>query len=656
MLRRFAIGGPDEAGGAPPSFLDRFGPLVALAAGVAMFGAAMFSTPGGFVGPDSYRNHDFLIAATHDAIARDTILNHHRLPGHSHLVGGGYPVSAHPSSGAYSPLFIPSLLFGERIGLRIAMIVSLFVGGWGVFLLARDRYELTDRAATVAALSFVLAGWYPSRILVGFYETTVWLLFPMALYLAIETRRRLSRFFAAAVIMMTAFMQGLSGGALFMIWATAHAAAGIGTRLVEQRWKTALRLIVVAAVACLLGAVKFVPMTELFYEGNLNRLGRKLAAMMPDDPEEQFLFRRSSTFYHTRLDANNPSVFLPPSPRALEFLTAQTELHGRYELTPDGAMLAIEPEYAHVGLAWAAVVLAIVGAALGGRAGRRVAVSLLVILWISLGSNAPIDLFRPLHMLPVINRISRPMQYLGFFLVFEFALAAGIGFAAIERHLPERRYARASWFVLIVLALLPNALLGAQRIAQRFSLPLEWPEHEPTYYQVALARPQLKEQLSVGWGSTYLNVLRGVGSIVWDDAIVLPRDAQPKYYVDDYGGIAPAPEYRGEAWFDAPGNEVLDQDIGPDRIVIALEMTQPGTLIVNQNHDRRWQSSAGRVWDSAGLLAVDIKRPVSHIELRYRYSARDVGLTISLATLATFAAGPWIRRRWTRRRAARGAL
>ncbi|MBZ0273464.1 hypothetical protein K8I61_15605 [bacterium] len=639
-------------------FVARHGPMLALAACVACYAIAMFSTPGGFGGPDDYRNHDFSIAATHDALARDTILHHHALPGRSHLVGGGYPVAAHPSDGSWSPLILTSLVFGERVGLRLNMLLALFVGGWGVFLLARDRLALSTRAAAFTSLAFALAGWYPSRIVVGFYESTVWLLFPMALALMLAPGGGARRIAVAALVTMTALLQGLGGGAFFLLWVALAIAFGLGdTRAASRRWAI-MRVGTVVTVAALLGAVKFVPMADLLRRGTIERIPARIVAMLPADDAERFWFRRTATFYEGVLNPEDPNKFLPASTEAFHYLTGLTPYVSEYAGDNEGGVLPLTSEFGYQGIPVAVLVLALAGAIAGGRAGRGAGLVLFILLWLALGRNAPVDIYRPLHLLPVANGINRPLQYLGFFVTLQAVLAAGIGFSAIERRLADRPRAQIVALVLAVAALLPTAIGGAWRFAWAFSVPLERPAREPEFYQVALDNDGLREQHSTGWGNTYLNVRRGVGSIVWDNNIALPENAQPRYLVDAHGERRPAPGYKGEAYFQhgdlaegaavaaTQNNVVRDIAIGPSTIRAIFSMTAPGTIVVNQNYDPRWRADVGRVVDAGGLLAVELAQPATQVKLRYRDTPRAIGLAISLATLAgLLATVAWKKRR-----------
>ena len=116
-----------------------------------------FNTPGGFVSGDAWRDNDWLNTRAFDAMAADAILTHGQLPLRNPLVGGGYPTIAHPSDGSWAPTLLPVLAFGVETGTKVNLILLLFLGGLGMFLLARDVGGLDPPAALFAGALLVVS-------------------------------------------------------------------------------------------------------------------------------------------------------------------------------------------------------------------------------------------------------------------------------------------------------------------------------------------------------------------------------------------------------------------------------------------------------------------------------------------------------------------
>lgn len=602
----------------------------------------MFATPGGFVSGDTYRMHDWLIAASHDAMARETLLVHRQIPIRSHLVGGGFPVGAHPSDGAYSPFIIPSLLFGERIGLRVNLILTLFLGSVGVLLLCRERIVLSLASSLFAASAFAVSGWHASRVLVGFYESTFFMLFPLMLYLIITAHRSSVRFFAAVIVTLTCFMQALAGAAVFLLFLAAHLAAHTAGGHGGLRRLPAMRLAVLVLLSTLfLGAVKFAPMSTLLTSASGTRgLPASLAEGVPYGPMERFVFRRTSRFYDTL------SVWLVTQPDAYygsfgdlaRRLTSHVPRETEYtEIENDGRLVPRDDEYPHLGLGGIVVALA----ALGTFGRRREALANFGILaffaLICMGPNAPVDIWRLVFTIPVINTITRPVQYFNVVIVMQMCLLAGFGYAFAEERLFRGTKPRALFAGACALLLVPGALAASLRYYQAFSVPLPVPEREPEFYQVMLDEPRYREEVSLGYANTYLNIKRGIGTIVWDSWVNLPAAARPKYFVTRQGERYPAPRYRGEAWFSerdkaVHGNSVKSVRVTPNRIDLELDMVRPGRLVINQNFNTGWKATAGRTFSRNGRLAVRLDKPVETLTLRFRSRSFGFGATVSIAT------------------------
>ena len=599
----------------------------------------MFYTPLGFTSGDAYRSHDWQIAATHDALFRDAVLEHGQFPLRSHLVGGGYPVIGHPSDGSLSPMILPSLLLGERLGLKVNLVMAMVLGALGVFLLARNVVGIGGLGPLLAALGFVVAGWHPSRVLVGYYESTFYLFFPMMLYLLLTAGRSPGRLVLAAALTATCFMQVLGGAVAFLLYAGVHLLYGfrgeVFTQTRRRGWTLAVAVMVLAAG---LGAVKFVPMLHLLGSGTNDRMDPHLLAQMPASAVDRFAYTRSYYFYseYRSLAAKGHLDFFYDSPASLAHsLVNAVPLENEYVQLPAGDRTPKHPDYPYLNVGWAVLALGLLGLVLVplARPMRRHALVLLLFSLICFGVHAPVDLFRPLSFLPVVNSMRRPIQYFNFFIYAELVLLAGFGLWWLQRRLRDRRL-QAALGVVAALALLPTAVENAARYRQAFRLELPPVTPAKEFYQVKLKNAYLREQIAKGYGDTYLNVLRRVGSVLWDSNIKLPENARPRYVVDDDGVLSVAGGYRGEAYFEDRRNRVTRVSITPNVITAEVDVRVPGTLVINQNHDPAWSASHGEVVPRQGLLRIDLKPGKRAVRLVYRPWPFYLGLVITLLTAA----------------------
>jgi len=100
------------------------------------------------------------------AIERTTVLKYHQLPLWNPYVGGGNLMFAHPHSSLFSPFFIPILIFGALLGMKINIIIFLLFGMIGMYLLSR-KLRLSEFSSLLSGIIFMCSSWYPLKMLLG---------------------------------------------------------------------------------------------------------------------------------------------------------------------------------------------------------------------------------------------------------------------------------------------------------------------------------------------------------------------------------------------------------------------------------------------------------------------------------------------------------
>jgi hypothetical protein len=75
---------------------------------------------------------------------------------------------------------------------------------------------------------------------------------------------------------------------------------------------------------------------------------------------------------------------------------------------------------------------------------------------------------------------------------------------------------------------------------------------------------------------------------------------------------------------------VVRKSWSPNRLDLAVQLTRPARLLVNQNHHPGWRATVGRVVSEQGLLAVDLPRGKHSLTLSFRPRSATGGLTTSL--------------------------
>ncbi|CAN5758478.1 hypothetical protein BH09MYX1_BH09MYX1_31320 [soil metagenome] len=113
-------------------------------------------------------------------------------------------------------------------------------------------------------------------------------------------------------------------------------------------------------------------------------------------------------------------------------------------------------------------------------------------------------------------------------------------------------------------------------------------------------------------------------------------------YLKDSSGRVPgmgahgkgSPEYRGEVYMASGVGYAAIESFTPNRIIVHYDGATPGDrLIVNQNWDPGWSSSAGPIIDSDHLTSVALTQPSGEVVFRYRPRFFVAGVAILVLTL-----------------------
>ncbi len=638
--------------------------------------------PMGNAGVDEFRNNDWLNCRSFDVLTRRALLEDGEFPLRTHLLGGGFPVAAHPSDGSWAPTIVAVLLFGDVIGNKLNLLLFLLAGAFGVHALARRFLGCSEDAAVLAGALFAVSGWLPSMWLVGFYNQVFFLLAPAILYLLLTNRplwgglllmfvlQQGGHAFPAivfflgvatwgmaadasaddgdgplrtwtgpllALLLLTSslgFAKGL--GELWPIAAGAGAAALLTAGLPRmRRFARALvpwggRLALLLAVCCSLGAARLAGLSLMVGdEGKYEHTLQRRDALWFPDPEDSPI-ATEERFYNS----------FPDFVRALSGrVPAETDYLAIRGRPTD----PVDYEYAWLGLTPPFVVLLFAGLFVALRGDRRrqlVAVLGLLFTGVAFGWRAPPDLhFLLTWGVPPLDAFAQPIKYWNFFILLIGVLLVGV---AVDR-LPRRDLAVPIVALLLIWPFAQNRATLAELF--EFERPVDPPAAE--YSQVAMVAEEwwveqgedrirrmsdkfyLRDYTRPREGTEYWNIRRGLGVADHYGSVVLPEHTIPATYVTLGGELVPNPRYRGEAWVEDGAGTLESVDVGHNRIVVEATMDQPGTVVVNQNWLDGFTTDVGRVSRLDGLLTVELPAGRHRATLRYRPVRLLTGFGIS---------------------------
>jgi len=132
--------------------------------------------------PDGWYGFDLMTLYGFANAARTTILHFGQFPLRSPWHGGGHPTYVNPDDVVFTPTMPLVLAVGPWAAYKIDFVVTMIVGGVGMFLLTRRRMGYPLVGALLSATTFALGGFLLGKWLLGWRPMlrSVWL--PLILY------------------------------------------------------------------------------------------------------------------------------------------------------------------------------------------------------------------------------------------------------------------------------------------------------------------------------------------------------------------------------------------------------------------------------------------------------------------------------------------
>lgn len=568
--------------------------------------------------PDPYRAYDWIEAAKYRWYAVESLQAYGHLPRWNPFLEGGIPSWAHPSDGTTSPFLWTNVVFGVALGMKVDVVLLLLIGSLGTFALAWDWLGLRGAAAALPAVGVAVAGWAPSGVVVGFYESFYLLLVPPALWLVWRSTRAASAFGAAVWLSIAAV--GVSFGAVqmqlclpFAVLQCALWAAVAGGRS-EGPTRAALvaRVAAVFAAVGLLGMHKFLPMIEF-----VAARGWRIEEVVEPHFWGAGLLNLALGLFAT---ASAVGDYLP------------------------GAIPLVS-EYSYVGVPLSIAALA--GVALVRERAALVGLGTLLIATVFLsydpGPGFQPSLFALLRPLPIFSSIREPTRSVAFFVLLWMSLLGGVGLRALLA-VPYEGTRRKALLLgigafLFVQAVWSAALFGqllredppplADAVGPEIASAGEWQQLQLTTHPVpGNARFNL-----LGWTAPPA----GLGLVYRAEDLPPkgPTPVQGRWLVSPEGPPVRNRGYRGEAWLARGAGRVRSVQPGLDALEIDLVLAAPGEVQINQNFHAGWTGPPGsRVLDRGGLLAVELPEAVDGtVTLRFQPASVRTGRRVRLASL-----------------------
>jgi hypothetical protein len=515
-------------------------------------------------------------------VPRRTILSYHQFPFWNPWTSGGIPHLGYPRSSFLSPGFILPLMFGPVDGLRVRVLLGLWIGLLGGYMLG-TQIAPGRSAPYLCASVFLLSSWYPLYMTQWFAEFIPFAYFPWLLLFYLKGLDRLRWCALGGAVLALMLLEGgtypVPYALLFLLLCALIAAASRRSAAPLVAW------ILIVLIGFSISGIKLLPMVHFL--------------------------SRNPRFTYWR----EPVLPLRALPRMF---------FGRDQLSPtdfQGAWLGWWEYGAYVGvvpfaLAAAALVLSPRKAVLWGALG-------LLFFGLMFGDYGSFSPWRWLHTVPPFSSLHDTVR---FRIITVFCLTL-MGAAAVSRleglsHAGGNRLRPLLSLMIVmgVVAVVMDLVAVSAPLYGRLSIvPPAPPPRSGEFRQVCLPE---KERPSA---SSYYCFLRNEGLINNMEGLELPpADLRAYRY----------PGYKGEVWLARGVGTVLTRQWSPNRLTYSLDLTAQDTLVINQRYDPGWRASDGRPLTSLrGLIALPVYPSDSEVHLFYLPVLFTPGCIVSLCGL-----------------------
>lgn len=536
----------------------------------------------------------------HQAAARESVLSGAGIPFWCPYVNGGYPLASHPYDPSLSPLFPVTLIFGEVAGTRVMLFLIFAVGLWGAWAMSRRAFDQPPLAAFAATAVYAASGWLPMRFFGGNFNECLLYAFPALAFFIHRGRASRPFLLAAGLVLYTMLAQGKYVYIVcifyILLWWTVERIFSKGLKP-DERTFSFYAICASVIISCLVGITRIYLLCEIV---SLDQRNYDYSLMN----KHHTIYESLYYIYHFFIKIH-------------DFSNETLVMNGQMYVNVAKNMFRLENKYIGCGILALIFALAWLSANLG-RKNKGLSILLILTALLAVTNYFPLDIYRPLSLLPIFHNIKYPAKYFNYFLLFFVSMGAGGFFGVFQKNL-KKDVKSAAALVLLALLILPGMWRNSKIIPLAFTQPV------PARWEKA------GDFFNVDYGDLYLNLKQGYGILRhWCGNIVLPTRAVPAFLcakparqvgtiVRCAGEYAPNPDYYGEVGLENGFGTLADFKTGYNRTDFFLDLSGPDTVIVNQNPAHGWKTDAGEISQKEGLLAISFQEPYTgRVMLSYR--------------------------------------
>ena len=527
-------------------------------------------------------------ALVYRGVARDALLDKGEIALWEPYLCGGEPLLANMESAQLDPFFLLVLVFGENLGVRMSVVLTLIIGFLGVYALARRYGELSRSVALMAAALFSFSGFQMLAFANGNFAWVPVGWIPWVLYFYLGSFVRWVLIIPAAFVLAFIFL----GGSLHMVVYALLAAGFLGLWLVflrqDLRPLVMLGLIIILFVP--LVAIKLLPVAEVqSFSGDFIR----------------------------------PIPFIQPWSWIYDMFVSRDQLSiSQWKFEETGENFRWIEYGAYVGIM--PVILFFVGILAVRRRMQLAMVGAASLLLLVTFGWFPWAVLRELPFLDGVLR--NPQRVRVVFLLF-FGLLAGYGLEFIGSKLTRRVFVRRLLLASVVtVVLIDLATFHSHMYGDLFNLERPYIEPVAAFERVTNSYTDNREGV---YKVSYENYRAGQGTADMCMPYMMERGA----YGRGRDTLDLTKSYFGEAKLTQDG-EVHSVDVDGDEVIVSFNASEAGWLVLNQNFFPGWRSIPAReVISHDGLVAVRVQAGDDSMIFRYAPRSYELGFWISVVSV-----------------------
>ncbi len=514
---------------------------------------------------------DWSIYCQMDEIARESILHHRQFPLWNPYSNGGRPMLGHPQSGFLRPTFFLPFIFGCTVGLKIELLLMMWIGLVGMFLVSR-HYKTEFATGIFAASVFGLSSFFSLHVGGGHFVFSNYFLLPFVFLFFLKSFDQKRYLLFTGIVFAFIILGGGTGHALIPIFFFLVMFSAVYS-FQRKDMLPILYLALIIIFSFVLSAVKVLPALDFIQEN----------PRIIDASDKTTI----KGLYHIFLNRNQNR-------------NSQNFEDQHWGWPEYGAYTGIIP-----------LILFAIGLFLLWKNQFPLMLSGFMTFFISLGDWGAWSPWHILHKLPFFMSIRVPSRFIILF-VFCLAIISGL---AVDWLLKKTQHSTRQILIyaIVIFVIVDLLLVNSTPFHASFTDKALTVEKNVDFRQVSYA----------AYGNVYRNFLSNAGTVDVDAGT--PNIVSFAKPITD-------PSYKGEVYLELEGKASYDC-WSPNKLIVNVETQVPNRVVINQNYDKGWRVRGGQAESFNGLLSANVTESDRKLEFYYLPRTFAIGGIISILSL-----------------------